>query len=275
MGSQFVQHKICKALFIFWIWLATTACSQAGAAAKASSAAAPDSGSLIQVKVYGLAVDPANQQPLVTLVDPDEKRAFPIWIGLSEARAIYSELQGTKHFRPLTHDLLAGIIVKVDGKIHRIIITHTKDNVFYATLAIKTASSLIEIDARPSDAIVMALKFEAPIYIASNLFEKMSIPMEAPQEIGRDYGLTLQDIPPELAKYLALESSGGVMVSALSPGSQAQKDGIQTGDILIEIDGQQITDVMSAIDHMAKNKGPMQAKIIRAKQPLTITLHLK
>ena len=252
-----------------------SACSQAGTAAKVSPAAAPDTDPLIQVNVYRLDVDPASQQPVVTLVDSDEKRAFPIWIGLSEARAIYSELQGMEHFRPLTHDLLARIIDKVDGKIQRVIITHTKDNVFYATLVIKTDDSLIEIDARPSDSIVMALKFNAPIYIARNLFEKMSIPMEAPQEIGRDYGLNMQEITPELAKYLALESSRGVMVSAVRPGSQAQKDGIQTGDILVEVDGQQITDVISAADHMAKNKGPVQAKIIRAKQTLTITLHLK
>ena len=103
----------------------------------------------------------------------------------------------------------------------------------------------------------------------------MSIPLEAPQEIGRDYGLNLQEITPELAKYLALESSRGVMISAVRSGSQAQKDGIQTGDILVEVDGQQIADVISAADHMAKNKGPLQAKIIRANQTLTITLHLK
>lgn len=275
MGLPSAQQNLWKILAIIGLWLATATCSQAGAAAKASSAAAPDTDPLIQVKVYGLAVDPASQQPVVTLADSDEKRAFPIWIGLSEARAIYSELQGAEHLRPLTHDLLASVIVKVNGKIHRIIITHTKDNVFYATLVIKTDDSLIEIDARPSDAIVMALKFNAPIYITGSLFEKMSIPMEAPQEIGRDYGLTMQDIPPELANYLALESSSGVMVSAVRPGSQAQKDGIQTGDILVEVDGQQITDVISAVDHMAKNKGPLQAKIIRAKQTLTITLHLK
>ena len=275
MGSKFAQHKIWQALAIIGFWLAASTCSQAGTAVKVSPAAAPDSQPLIQVNVYRLVVDPASRQPVVTLVDSDEKRAFPIWIGLSEARAIHSELQGMEHPRPLTHDLLASVIDKVDGKIQRVVITHTKDNVFYATLVIKTDDSLIEIDARPSDAIVMALKFNAPIYIDRNLFEKMSIPMEAPQEIGRDYGLNMQDIPPELANYLALESSRGVMVSAVHPGSQAQKDGIQTGDILVEVDGQQITDVISAVDHMAKNKGPVQAKIIRAKQTLTITLHLK
>ncbi len=275
MGSKFAQHKIWQALAIIGFWLAASTCSQAGTTSKVSPAAAPDTESLIQVNVYRLIVDPASRQPVVTLVDSDEKRAFPIWIGLSEARAIHAELQGMENFRPLTHDLLARVIDKVDGKIHRVIITHTKDNVFYATLVIKTDNSLVEIDARPSDSIVMALKFNAPIYVTRNLFEKMSIPLEAPLEIGRDYGLDMQEITRELAKYLALESRRGVMISAVRPGSQAQKDGIQTGDILVEIDGQQVTDVISATDHMAKNKGPLQAKIIRAKQTLTITLQLK
>lgn len=275
MGYLSAQYKLYKALAAIGLWLATATCSQAGPADNPPPAPAMDSESLIPVNVYQLVVDPASKQPVVTLVDSDKKRAFPIWIGLSEARAIHSELQGMEHFRPLTHDLLARIIDKVDGKIHRVVITRVKDSVFYATLIIAKDDSLIEIDARPSDAIVMALKFDAPIYITRSLFKKMSIPMAAPQETGRVYGLNLQDITPELARYLALESSRGVMVSAVSPGSQADKDGIQPGDILVELDGQQITDVISAKDIMVKSQGPLQAKIIRAKQTLTLPLHFK
>ena len=99
--------------------------------------------------------------------------------------------------------------------------------------------------------------------------------MEAPKKIGEDYGLNLQEITPELAKYLSLEFSRGVMVSAVRPGSRAEKDGIQPGDILVEIDGQLIADVISAKGLMEKSKGPMKAKLIREKQILIITLHLK
>ncbi len=275
MGSISTKHNIWKILAIIGLWLVTATCSQAGTAAQVATTAAPDTDPLIQVNVYRLVVDPASQQPVVTLVDLDQKRAFPIWIGLSEARAIHSELKGMEHFRPLTHDLLARIIDKVDGKIHRVIITHAKDNVFYATLVIKKDDTFFEIDARPSDSIVMALKFHAPIYITRSLFEKMSVPMEAPQGVGQDYGLSMQEITPELAKYLALESSRGVMISAVHPGSQAEKDGIQPGDILVEFDGHHITDVISAKELMVRSKGPLQAKIIRAKQTLTITLQFK
>ena len=273
MGSKLAQHKNWKALILFGIWIATSTCSQAGTAAKISPAASPDTDPLVQVHVYRLAVDPANQQPVVALVDADEKRAFPIWIGLSEARAIHSEIQGMENFRPLTHDLLAEIIDKFDGKIHRVIITHTKDNVFYATLVTRKEDTFFEIDARPSDSIVMALKFNAPIYVTRSLFENMSIPIEAQPETGKGYGLDMQEIPPELAKYLALDSNRGVMVSAVRPGSQADKDGIQSGDILVEINGQAITDVLSVKDLMENSKSPLKVKITREKQILIITLH--
>ena len=271
MGPTFAQPKIWQVFVIIGLWLATATCSQAGTADKT----APDTEPLIQVKVYRLVVDPASQQPVVTLVDPDEKRAFPIWIGLVEARAIQSELQGMEHYRPLTHDLLARIIDKTGGNIQRIVITHIEDNVFFATLVIKKNGSLIEIDARPSDSIVMALKFDAPIYVTRSLFEKMAIPMEAPQEIGEDYGLSLQEITPELAGYLSLEPGRGVMVSAVRPGSRAEKDEIQPGDILVEIDEQFISDLITAKDLLEKSKGSLTAKIIRGKQILILTLQVK
>lgn len=272
MGFRSAQSKFFKTVAVIF-WLSAATGSQAGPAGKASSVPAADGEALIAVNVYHLVVDPASRQPVVTLVDMEKKRAFPIWIGLSEARAIHSELQGVEHFRPLTHDLLGRIIDRVDAKINRVVITRVQDNVFYATLVMTKDGSLIEIDARPSDAIVMALKFDAPIYINRSLFEIMSIPLEAPQAMGGDYGLNLQEITPELAGYLSLESSPGVMVSAVRPGSRAARDGFHAGDVLVEIDGQPIADLTSAKDQLEKIKGPTTAKLIRENQILTITLH--
>jgi bifunctional DNase/RNase len=257
------------------LWLATSTCSTADSALKFSSELPPDSEALVKVSVFRLTIDPANQQPIVTLIDVDEQRVFPIWIGLSEARAIHSELQGVQHARPLTHDLLAGIIEKVDGKIQRVIITHVEDNVFFATLVIIEDKSLIEVDARPSDSIVMALKFNAPIFIAQSLFEKMSIPVETPNKTGGKYGLNIQEITPDLARYLALDSHKGVMVSAVRPGSRAAKDGLQAGDILVAIDGRPISDVDTVKALLEKSNDQSQAEIIRGKQILKITLHFE
>ena len=163
----------------------------------------------------------------------------------------------------------------MDGKIQRVIITHVKDNVFFAKLVIAEDKSLIEVDARPSDSIVMALKFNAPIYVTQSLFEKMSIPVETPNKIGGNYGLNIQEITPELARYLALDSNKGVMVSAVRPGSRAARDGLQAGDILVVIDGRPISDVDTVKVLLEKSNDQSQAEIIRGKQILKITLHFE
>ncbi len=281
MSFKFCHYKTASFLSILVILLAVSTCSQADTADGTPRAAAvPDEDSFIRVSVYRLSVDPASQQPVVTLADPDQQRVFPIWIGLSEARAIHMELQGTDNFRPLTHDLLAGIVDRLDGTVSRVLITHIKDNVFYATLVIKKNNDLIEVDARPSDSIVMALKFNAPIYLDRSLFEIMSIPVEdprevVPEEIGKNYGLNIQEISPELARYMSLESRQGVMVSAVRPGSQADKDGIQVGDILIEIDGQNLPDVKTAQNLMKESDDNLRVKLMRNNQVLIIELRLK
>jgi bifunctional DNase/RNase len=227
----------------------------------------------IQVEVYSLFVDPESQQPVVTLVDPEKKKAFPIWIGLSEAQAIQSELEGTEHLRPLTHDLLADILIKTNGRVHRAVITHTRDDVFYATLVIENDGRRIEIDARPSDSIVLALKFKAPIYIDRSLFEKMALSLQKPLETREEYGLVLQELTSEMSKYLSFESERGVMIAGISRGSRAARDGLEIGDIIVEIGGQRIENLKSMQDAFAENPTPVKAKIFRNRKFLTLTLH--
>jgi bifunctional DNase/RNase len=228
---------------------------------------------LLQVKVHRLIVDPNSKQPVVSLSDDQEERALFIWIDFFEARAIYSEINGIKHRRPLTHDLLEQIIQKVEGKIHHIVITHTKENIYYATLVIEREDSLVEIDARPSDSIVMALKFNAPIFVSKALFKDLALPVSKQTEVEEEYGLTLQDLTPSLAKYLSFESDRGVLVSSVRKGSRADKDGIEEGDIFVEIAGQNIADVLSMKDALAKVKTSVKARVFRKTRFLSITLH--
>jgi len=229
---------------------------------------------LLQVKVHRLIVDPKSKQPVVSLADSREQRALLIWIDFFEARAIYSEMEGIQHRRPLTHDLLEQIIQKVNGKIHHIVITHTKENIYFATLVIERKDSLVEIDARPSDSIVMALKFKAPIFVSKSLFKDMAVPVEEDNTLeDAEYGLILQDLTPSLAKYLSFESNRGVLVSGVKKGSRAEKDGIEEGDIFIEVGGQVIEDVFSMKDALAKSKPSVKARIFRKTRYLSVTLH--
>jgi len=268
------QKKIKLLLALIALWLLASTWSCGDIPAKELTSAALGKEELVRVYIQKLIVDPATQNPVVTLSGPDKKRVLFIWIGPSEARAIYAELQGTKHFRPLTHDLLAGVINEFNSEVHRIVITHAKENVFYATILLEKDGSLVEIDARPSDSLIMALKFKAPVFVAKTLFEQMALPMEDKSEIGDEYGLSLQELTPELSEYLSFSPKRGVMVSGIRKGSQAAKDGLETGDIIVDIGGQVIENVFSMKRVYAETNDPVDARIFRNSGFMTFTLHL-
>ena len=263
-----------KSFFAFMaLWFLAATCCAAQSTVKQAAQPVTENKELIRVNVHQLVVDPSTRQPVVTLTDLEEKRALFIWVGLPEARAIYSELEGVESQRPLTHDLLEKIILKTKGQIHRIVVTHTRENIYYATIVLQREGNLIEIDARPSDALVMALKFNAPVYVSRDLFEKMSLPLESRTDMEESYGLAVQELTPDLAKYLSFESRKGVMVSGVRKGSQAATDGLITGDIIVEIEGRIVEDLPFFLQTLKESKSPLKAKIFRDNRLLTITVH--
>ena len=260
-------------LVFMGFWLLAATCCAAESPVKHAAPSVAQKQELIRVTVYQLVVDPSSRQPVVTLADPGEKRALFIWIGIAEARAIYSEMEEVEHQRPLTHDLIERIIQKSNGAIHHIVITHSRDNIYFATIFLQKEKHLVEIDARPSDALVMALKFKAPIYVSRNLFEKMSLPLESKTEMEESYGLSLQELTPDLTKYLSFESGKGVMVSGVRKGSQAAMDGLMAGDIIVEIEGRIVEDLPFFLQTFRKSKNPLKTKIYRNSRFLTLTVH--
>ena len=235
----------------------------------------PKPSDLVRVKVHNMILDPRNNRPVVSLADLDEMRAMLIWIGENEARAIYAEMEGVENFRPMTHDLFENFIQELDGSIQRIIITHTKDNVYYATLVVKRNKKLIQMDARPSDSIVMALKFKAPIFVTKTLFEEASLSLGEQKEVEERYGLTVQDLTPELAEYWSYKSSSGVLVAAVRSESRAEKDGMEVGDIIVELAGRPVADMVSMRTIMQQSEKAAKARIFRKQLFLTITLQLQ
>jgi len=230
---------------------------------------------LLQVKVHKLIVDPASMQPVVFLADSREERAMPIWIGPCEANALNMEIQGATSPRPLTHDLMVRMMQKVNARVQRVIITHSKEGTYYATLVMDRGGSLEEIDARPSDSIVIALKFKAPIFVAKNLFREMAVSLEEQKGIEERYGLTIQELTPLLAQSFSYKSTRGVLVSDVREGGLAAKDGLRRGDIFVEVGGIPIEDVMSFKGSLAKIKSAVPARIFRQGDFLSITLHPK
>lgn len=122
---------------------------------------------MIQMEVGGLGFDPRNLSPLVLLRDHDELNFLPIWIGIFEAASIAMELQGMHPPRPMTHDLLKATIDKLGGKVTKIVINDVKEGTFYAVIEIeKEKGEKLTIDSRPSDAIALAIRTSAPIFVS-------------------------------------------------------------------------------------------------------------
>lgn len=127
---------------------------------------------LIEMKVSGLTIDPLTNTPIVILKDMEGKKAVPIWIGLFEASAIATELEKISFSRPMTHDLLSNILKAIDVKVTKIEISDLKNNTFFANIYIWRSERNIVIDSRPSDAIALALRVNAPIFVDEKVVEK-------------------------------------------------------------------------------------------------------
>jgi len=127
---------------------------------------------MIQMKVAGITIDPLTSTPIVILKDMEEKKAIPIWIGLFEASAIATRLENISFSRPMTHDLIKNIIDKLEAKLLKVEINDLKNNTYYAEMHLAQETGVIVIDARPSDAIAVALRTDAPIYVDDNVIER-------------------------------------------------------------------------------------------------------
>ena len=126
---------------------------------------------MVEVNVNGLALDVTTNSPVVILGPPNSEKILPIWIGHFEAWAIAMEMSGVPSKRPMTHDLMKSIIESLDTEVLKVEIIDLKDQTFYARIMLRCRDNGIEIDARPSDSIALALKTKAPIYANSKLFD--------------------------------------------------------------------------------------------------------
>jgi bifunctional DNase/RNase len=129
----------------------------------------------IEMSVGGLTLDPVTKTPIVILKDTENKLNLPIWIGLLEATAMATEIEGIKMARPMTHDLLKTILGEVGGTVDSVEITELKENTYYASVNISLAGRQVMIDSRPSDAIALALRTKSPIYVAKAVLEASSV----------------------------------------------------------------------------------------------------
>ena len=128
----------------------------------------------VLMNVGGLTLDPSTKTPIVILRDDENKVNLPIWIGLLEATAIATELEGIQMARPMTHDLLRNLIGELGATVESIEISDLRDNTYYAVIHLRVGDTARTIDSRPSDAISLALRFKSPIYVARKVLEASS-----------------------------------------------------------------------------------------------------
>jgi len=153
---------------------------------------------LIKMTVRGIALDPITNMPIIILKDPDERRALPIWVGIFEANAIALELEKVSPPRPMTHDLLKNILEGLGITVKQVIVNDLKENTFYAMIELNHNGSVIAIDARPSDAIALALRVNAPIFVTEKVVtQAKNIEVSEEKEETDRWKEWLENLKPE------------------------------------------------------------------------------
>jgi len=129
----------------------------------------------LQVRVQGLFLDPITERPILVLRHEEGNRFLPIWIGAPEANAIALRLEGVEVPRPMTHDLLQGILEKLGASVSKVLICDLQESTYFAQIVLDVNGQETCIDARPSDAVALAVRFGCPIYINEKVFEKTQV----------------------------------------------------------------------------------------------------
>lgn len=158
---------------------------------------------LIEMTIKGLTVDPVTNMPIVILHDVDDKRILPIWVGVFEANAIALQIENVHTPRPMTHDLLRNVIHDLQATVERVVVSDVKDNTFFAHIHLDTPTGKVAVDARPSDAIALALRTRSPIWVEESVIENAkTIDASTAKVDGERLHQWLESLDPEdLGKY--------------------------------------------------------------------------
>jgi bifunctional DNase/RNase len=151
----------------------------------------------VEMKVRGLALDPVSNMPIIILRDEEDKRSLPIWVGIFEANAIALELEKIPTPRPMTHDLIKNILEAIEARVLKIVVTDLRENTFFAELHLQVGEGEYTVDSRPSDAIALALRVAAPIFVNEDVVRKAKS-----LEVTKDAEPVKADDPEKLREWL-------------------------------------------------------------------------
>ena len=154
-----------------------------------------------EVSIYGVSFDMVGKQPIVLLKTLDGNKFLPIWIGHPEAAAILVKLQGSPTPRPMTHDLVADMLGEMNAQVTKIAVTELRENTFYAVITLQVNGSEIDVDSRPSDALALAVRTSAPIFVADQVIDDSAIEFggepEDEAEVVDEFKKFLENVNPD------------------------------------------------------------------------------
>ena len=157
---------------------------------------------MIRMEIKGLLMDPVSNMPVVILRDTEKGLFLPIWVGIFEANAIALEMEKIATPRPMTHDLLKNLLAELDAHVERVVINDLRENTFFARIHLTRKDSTLSVDSRPSDAIALALRSHAEIFVEEEVLEKSrTLRAEGDQDPDRLRKWLEQASPDELGKY--------------------------------------------------------------------------
>ena len=149
------------------------------------------------MKIKGLMIDPVSNMPIIILKNSDGKTVLPIWVGIFEANAIAMQLEEVAAPRPMTHDLLKNVIEGLRATVDQVVITDLRDNTFFATIHLKRDGEQFTIDARPSDAMALALRTSSPIHVETQVLDKSEGTGEGDSDQAERLRRWLETVDPE------------------------------------------------------------------------------
>jgi uncharacterized protein len=208
----------------------------------------------VEMEVKGIGLDPTGQSPIAILADKGGKRAFPIWIGFPEASAIERELKNAPAERPMTHDLLYSILGQVQARVKEVKIVELRDHTYHATLFLILNQKVVEIDCRPSDGIIIALKSKAPIFLSPKLLDQQGVSIPQKETFGERSGIRIQELTPSLASQFNFRGKG-VLVAEIVSGSDSEASGIKSGDIITKVNLKEVGSVQEFEESFDAAKG--------------------
>ena len=227
----------------------------------------------VEVEVKGVRLDPATGSPVVLLSEKAASgRSLPIWIGPLEAEAILLELDGVEAPRPLTHDLMKRLVEALGARLDRVVVTDVVEETYRARLDLQRAGGAhVTVDARPSDAIALALRLHRPILVEPAIFSRAERSGDAP---ARAFGISVQDLTPELAEVLAVPDTRGAVVTDVDRTSPARK--LHRADVVTGVDGEAVASAGELIAQLERRAAgeTMEVAVRRQGQPVVVRLRV-